>query len=247
MCLSLAIPTFAKDENNSIDTIYVGEVCVQVDSSLSQAERVRLIELMENTEFIPEGIVCGVEQSYGFENNTESESNSRTLSDDKFYIEIVSQKLSESGYDAFKLSAIALWINSPDEPIFVFDDVLAITWSGDFSLYADSARTFYKDKNGTSVELYNQAERIKVDASKGLAYSVPMRVTGSPTYYYYYMQVDAYIHKKDSSGTANAVAQYAHKSLGLDISIDFDSTSNIFSGIGVISDTSKAVYCDLIY
>ena len=67
----------------------------------------------------------------------------------------------------------------------------------------------------------------KVTPSAGIAYTVPTRVLSNLTYYYlWYIQIDAYIRTPDTVGTANAVAQYAHKYIGGDVIVNFLSLAD---------------------
>ena len=253
MCLTLTAPVYALEESNSsdsVDVLYIEGQYVQVDNNLSQEKRDELINLMKETNFIPEGIVCDIGQTHGwYDEEKDDKAASYVISPDKFWCTIVSTKLDMPGYDAFKLSAIGQWKNSPTDPIFVFDDVMAMCWSGNLSLYNNSARTFYKTSDGVSHELTNQAVCSKVTPSAGIAYTVPTRVLSNLTYYYlWYIQIDAYIRTPDTVGTANAVAQYAHKYIGGDVIVNF--LSNLpdlsFSG-AAIDNLSEPGYCELVY
>lgn len=254
MCLTLAAPVYAventSEETDEVEVLFIDGQYVQVDKNLSQEKRDDLIALMEETYFIPEGIVCDVVKTQGWcGEEHEDEISPYTISPDKFWCYIVPTKLEMPGYDAFKLSAIGMWRNSPTEPVFVLDDVMAMCWSGGFSLYNNSARTFYKNSDGVSYELTNQAICCKVTPSAGIAYEVPVRVLDNLAYsYLWYIQVDAYIRTPDTVGTANAVAQYAHKYIGGDVIVKFlsDLPDLSFSGVA-IDDLSEPSYCELEY
>lgn len=246
MVMGLAAPAWAVEETTETDVLCIEGQYVQVDKNLSQEYRDRLIKLMKETNFVPEGIVCDIQYAQGWETNEDDGVAPCMLGPDEFYIEIVSQKLTVAGYDAFKLSAVGVW----EDPNFLLnlDDVLALSWSGGFSLYKDSARAFYKNEYGVSKEFTDQAICSDVTPSAGIAYAVPTRVDIPYIYQLWYIQVDAWIRTPNTTGSANAVAQYAHKTFGPSITVNFSSAGPTisFGGSAEIS-LSEATYCELVY
>lgn len=229
-------------EERGAESVYAGVRCAAVDAAVSQEKRERLAELMREAGFVPEGIVTDIRfETLPADGNVLG----GEASGCQFVNGIVCQRLDMPGYDAFKLSAVGIW---NEKPLFRFDDVLALAWSGGFSLYEDEVRTIYRDIWGNPREFEEAAVLWEVAPAEGIAYGVPLFVqTPEAGYNLWYIQADAWIRTTDNSGTAAAMASYAHGRFGGDITAILDGSPGIrFSGWG-IEQPALPVYCEWEY
>lgn len=176
---------------------------------------------------------------------SKSISTKSTIPASKLEIFVCVYQISEKpGKDNFKFHAYAEW-NS--QPILHLTDKLAMAWSDDFTLYYDSCK-LYNDIWPSGA--FGYCTRSSVTPEAGVSYDCPMRIGAggyTPAFDSYAFLLSAKVYKDNSSGSANVVSQYAHKTFGLGIGVSFSPAPSIsFSG-AAIYDLSIPDYAAFSY
>lgn len=206
------------DETEEIDTLSVGNQYVQVDKALTAAERERLIELITELGFEPEGVVCGVQSET--DDPLLSAGAPDILESSEFQTDLIIQKLSASGHKEYKLSAVGAWAYGISSHFGrIKNDVFAINWSDEFTINTEKgengfrATTFYYNTGSKEmVQIEDKAKLFDVALEIGGAYLIPTYVVENNVgHLLWCVQLDAYIYKLSAeSGSARAIVQYAH-------------------------------------
>lgn len=206
------------DETEETETLSVGNQYVQVDKALTAAERERLVELITEFGFEPEGIVCGVQSQT--DDPLLSAGAPDILESSEFQTDLILQKLSGSGHKEYKLSAVGAWAYGISSRFGrIKNDVFAINWSDEFTIDTQKgengfrATTFYYNTESKEmVQIEDKAKLFDIALEVGGAYLIPTYVIENNVgHLLWCVQVDAYIYKLSTeSGSAKAIAQYAH-------------------------------------
>ena len=122
-----------------------------------------------------------------------------------FQVTTYVERIHEKSGDNFKFTAYGNW-NTP--PYWCFTDLAALAWSDNFTLYYDSCTSY--GITGLWEDWSPVCPRCNVSVEAGVSHEIPLAkaMIGQS-----YTQV-AKVYKKDGTGTANVVADYAHKMVG---------------------------------
>jgi len=208
-----------------------------VDKNLSE-EELSLISSDYASRSEPEGVLVSIHKTLTpiEDNNINQtpESNSLLLTIPSATLEVivfVYRIYEKAGKDNFLFQAYALWHS---QPIMHLMDKLALAWSDDFTLYQDKCK-LYNDMwpNGE----YGYCLRSNVTPEAGISYDCPMQIGAGGYSFSFYSEaflMSAKVYKDNSTGSANVVSQYAHKTIGLGIGVSFSPTPSIsFSGTAI--------------
>lgn len=229
--------TSVSERQQLIDSLDLNETIKQ--SELSLLSNAMLAEL--NKE---DGEIVSIQEvERNLDNGNPYGINLLTMPTSDFKMTVVAQRITEKGsaYDNFKFVATGDWIESP---FFEFTDTIALSWSDNFTLYSD-----YAYINTGGIYDYTRTQRATVDAEKGIAYDVDLRVGKNDGE----VVLVAKVYKNNSTGTANVVAEYGHVEIAArDITVGFSGSKDgaeISMSIGFGANLEKAspAYKDFTY
>lgn len=213
---------------------------IYVSSDLSNEELNNLERIVSTYNFSPEGTVVAVKSvtTYDFNSNMDENNFSPyVIGRDRLNIEIVVSRVTDSGYDHFKVGAIAAW--NPDV-IYTSnnayaDHKFAITWNHDFALVSETHTAYYSDMSSSSSSTYEPSNTIyleDVKAGEGLWWSFPYLYTSSttPNKKLWYVMTYTNIRKLNSSGNFNIVAEYAASTTTKTVTVGITDASVTFGG-----------------
>lgn len=249
------ISVYAANEDFSLPqtrTITLSGKSLSIDSKMKDSE-IALLTSDVLSKFEPEGTMISVNTTTtvlsDLNNNTKTakDISLQTISTSILTITTIVERVYQKDrtlYDNFKFTVIATW--SSGNPIMNLTDKIAMAWSDNFTLYSDSCVNYTNlNPSGT----YNGTIRSSVAAEAGISYDIQMKYgVNVATEYSKGCKLTVYVYKNNSSGTANVVGEYAHKTVGITaINASFSSTPNVsFSG-GAVWEEGSPSYSDFAY
>lgn len=229
--VSAAKPVVASGQTK---TITISGKKIKVDSTVSAKELSYLTsDIM--SDYVPEGTLVSVSQtitpmgSVASKPTTSNMLQPLTISADSMTVTATCERIVDKGssYDEFKFTSWATWSG---DPFWHFSDKLALSWSGDFSLYSSTCACW----TSTNVPFYGT--QTDVSPSSGVAFSFPVEYNSNLDWdYTKKVKLIAYVYNTNATGTANLVAKYGHSLLVVGASVSFPLGGSISFGIGVDS------------
>jgi len=197
------------------------KVNVSTDTELTEEERLNIIDNLEVSEGVEQeqindlddamlyelsqdsGEIVSVEteNSYIYEPTATTKiMAAKTMPTKDFKLTVVAQRIKEKSGDNFKFTATGDWKASP---FWELEDTIALAWSDSFTMYNDYS---YMYGYVGSKQTMKPGSRNKVKNEVGVAHDVDLQpaVTDDKAV------LVAKVYKKNSSGSANVSAEYAH-------------------------------------
>lgn len=172
-----------------------------------------------------------------------------TLGKEKMNTQISIEKISDPGYDHFKIGAIAAW--NPDytaTTLSLANDKFALNWGDNFALMSnsDTVTTYYDSMiDGTRYKLSNRALRDGVVPNTGISWTLPyFTYYGGTQMKLGYIMIYVEVRKINSSGIANVVAQYARATTSKSFTVSITDAGITFSGA---YESAMPAYRDMEY
>lgn len=138
------------------------------------------------------------------------------IGDNYMDLYVTVSRINSSGFDKFKIYSYFKW---KKQPYFKGTDALAIAWSDDFTLLSSSMNLYYTTEHSDFTKGLNKSisNPSAVSPEAGIGYSFDL-FNAFPTAFLQSGNLSAYVHKHDSTGTANVVTKYVHTKLNVGIS-----------------------------
>jgi hypothetical protein len=228
---SVSAATPAPSSGNT-KTVTISGKKIEVNSTVSAKELALLTpDFMETFE--PEGVIVSVSSI-----TTDMEAALST-----------SQRLGNispnSVISSTKMS-VTTWLSSP---LMMQDDTFGIAWSDAFTLLNEHCTLYAADNSEI-----NSGTLATMDPEVGIGYTFSMMVgyngSGTSRSYNKKAKIEASVFCLDASGTANVVARYAHKYLGVTaVNCSISSTPSVSFGasIGTAWDSTSPAYASFTY
>lgn len=225
----------------------------KISPDLSFEEKSQLVRMIDDYGYEPEGIVIALQLSStcNFFNKNDSQIGiiPLTLGKEKMNTQISIEKISDPGYDHFKIGAIAAW--NPDytaTTLSLANDKFALNWGDNFALMSnsDTVTTYYDSMiDGTRYKLSNRALRDGVVPNTGISWTLPyFTYYGGTQMKLGYIMIYVEVRKINSSGIANVVAQYARATTSKSFTVSITDAGITFSGA---YESAMPAYRDMEY
>lgn len=234
-------------------TITISGKKIKVDSNVSNNDLALLTADFMST-FEPEGVIVSIsstttdmETALSTSQSSGDISPNSVISSTKMLVTMVAERLYvTTNYDDYKFTAISTWLSAP---LMIMDDTFGIAWSDDFTIGSEHC-TLYAADNGE----VNSGTLATMDPEVGIGYTFSMMVGyhGDGTFRSYNKKakIEAYVFCLDASGTANVVARYAHKYIGLtgiNCSVSSSPSVSFGASIGTAWDSTSPKYTSFTY
>jgi hypothetical protein len=249
---SVSAATPAPSSGNT-KTVTISGKKIEVNSTVSAKELALLTpDFMETFE--PEGVIVSVssittdmEAALSTSQRLGNISPNSVISSTKMSVTMVVERLYvTTNYDDFRFTAIATWLSSP---LMMQDDTFGIAWSDAFTLLNEHCTLYAADNSEI-----NSGTLATMDPEVGIGYTFSMMVgyngSGTSRSYNKKAKIEASVFCLDASGTANVVARYAHKYLGVTaVNCSISSTPSVSFGasIGTAWDSTSPAYASFTY
>jgi hypothetical protein len=239
-------------------TITISGKKVVIDSAVTSQE-LSLLTPDVMKMFDPEGVLLSVTAKMSLmaeprqdQISTAGMALSSTISSSQLYVITAVERITEkgTGYDNFKFTALGNW---KTQPMIHDTDKMAMAWSDNFTLYSSDCVSYRTttDPNVLSTTRTG-VTKSSVIPEAGVSYDLKTYtgpdMTRDKTGILVSFRMTAKVYKNNSTGTANLVAQYAHKTIGLTgITVTLSASPSISFGGAVMYDVSEPAYSDWSY